>query len=982
MRHITLLLFSFLTLTWTTSAFAQVAESPNLESIILTDQQDEFLLGQYLEILEDPGGELTIDEVSSPEFDSRFTPSQVKIPNYGFTDSVYWVRIHLDNETRDTNDWLLEVDFTNMQFVDLYTPQPDDQGFVVKQTGNARPLSTRDVLHPQIVFDLIVPTQSQQTAYLRFQNGASMTLGLTLWTVEAFSARAQLELALNSLFFGAVLALLVYYVFLVIVLREAIYLFFVFLLASLFATVLSYSGYLQVYLFPDLYLLKPLILPLAFALLIGSILLFSLAFLESRTRYPKLHRVEIVLLVGWGMLLILTPFVSYHQIALLMTSWALISLVTTLGATIVVWRRGFHPARFLLLAWFGALAGLLLVVLVRRGSIPSTKFTEQAYLLGLLWMAVCWSIALADRINLLKARTEDINRDLRTSERRLSQILEGLPLGVVVYGKDSKPKFANRRVMEILSNPTQGIWPDLSAGRTLVQAMAHFSFRVTGSDQEYPLENMPVYRALQGEPASVDDLEADLVDRRVPLEIWASPVRDETGNVESAVVAFQDITLRKRADAELAEYHQHLEMLVEQRTLALSATNEQLNSEIDEREKLQQLLYQRIEWLTVLYQIRQTIGGSVDLSDAYDQLTATILRLLEARVVCLILWDQKGEPAGQICHSQQEDSVADIERIKAAFQRDSQLRQDLERREVITLSVAQTAALYPPLGQGLEEDSVQSLIFVPVYPHKSVSGVLVVAYDRPVQDLNLAQTELIEAMTRDLVELGNDAHLLDQAHAFVAAEERNRLARDLHDSVTQVLFSASLVAEVLPQIWRRDPEKTLQSLEELRRLTRGALAEMRTMLLELRPASVLKTPLPELLAQLAEAITGRIDLPFQLFLEQVPSLPEEVHISFYRIAQEALNNVVKHSQATHVTLGLSAAPFTSVLAGEAGYEVKMVIADDGVGFSSEVKGHEHLGIGIMRERADNIAALLSIDSQLAHGTQVTLIWHRETKDLL
>ncbi len=100
--------------------------------------------------------------------------------------------------------------------------------------------------------------------------------------------------------------------------------------------------------------------------------------------------------------------------------------------------------------------------------------------------------------------------------------------------------------------------------------MDYFSFRVAGSDQKYPLENMPVSRALQGEPASADDVEADLVDRRVPLEIWASPIKDDRGNVETAIVAFQDITPRKQAEAELDEYRHHLEELVEQRTAELS----------------------------------------------------------------------------------------------------------------------------------------------------------------------------------------------------------------------------------------------------------------------------------------------------------------------------------------------------------------------------------------------------------------------------
>ncbi len=92
-------------------------------------------------------------------------------------------------------------------------------------------------------------------------------------------------------------------------------------------------------------------------------------------------------------------------------------------------------------------------------------------------MVVCWSIALADRINLLKAETENANRELRNSESRLISNPGGMPLGVVLYGKDQKPKYLNQRTVEILSDPAQGIQPDLSAGRTLAQAMEYFSFR-------------------------------------------------------------------------------------------------------------------------------------------------------------------------------------------------------------------------------------------------------------------------------------------------------------------------------------------------------------------------------------------------------------------------------------------------------------------------------------------------------------------------
>ncbi len=234
---------------------------------------------------------------------------------------------------------------------------------------------------------------------------------------------------------------------------------------------------------------------------------------------------------------------------------------------------------------------------------------------------------------------------------------------------------------------------------------------------------------------------------------------------------------------------------------------------------------------------------------------------------------------------------------------------------------------------------------------------------------------LLEKICIDINQLREKARLSEQSQALIVSEERSRLARDLHDSVTQVLFAASLVAEVLPQLWRRDPIKAQASLEELRHLTRGALAEMRTVLLDLRPSSVIKTPLSDLLAQLTEAVTSRTGLKFQLFIEQLPSLPEDVHFSFYRIAQESLNNVVKHAQASQVAISLSATSLVSDSSEAQSSEVKLMVRDDGCGFVVQEQSARSLGLSIMRERATAIDATLSVESQPGHGTTVTLTWH-------
>jgi two-component system nitrate/nitrite sensor histidine kinase NarX len=253
---------------------------------------------------------------------------------------------------------------------------------------------------------------------------------------------------------------------------------------------------------------------------------------------------------------------------------------------------------------------------------------------------------------------------------------------------------------------------------------------------------------------------------------------------------------------------------------------------------------------------------------------------------------------------------------------------------------------------------------VPLVVKGQIIGALFLSHEQPDRYTSW-QAQLVSDFADQAAFAIENARLYQQARQAATHEERNRLARTLHDSVTQSLFSASLIAEVLPQVWQRDPTEGQQGLAELRRLTQGALADMRTLLLELRPTALLKTPLDELLRQLAQTVTSQTQVNVKLNLTPAPNLPAEVHVTFYRVAQEAFNNIAKHAQAKNITVTLQTRP--------TGY-LYLEIRDDGRGFNSPQIIPGKLGLEIMHERAKQIEASLTLASQPGRGTRVALVW--------
>lgn len=258
---------------------------------------------------------------------------------------------------------------------------------------------------------------------------------------------------------------------------------------------------------------------------------------------------------------------------------------------------------------------------------------------------------------------------------------------------------------------------------------------------------------------------------------------------------------------------------------------------------------------------------------------------------------------------------------------------------------------------------MHSWMWVPLAVKGRIIGALGVAHEKR-NYFTVHHAELALSIANQVAITIVNAELNKQAQALAVLEERQRLARNLHDAINQSLFSAGLIAEVLPRLWDRDQEDARRSLEDLRRLTRGAMAEMRALLAELRPSTLTDAELGDLVRLLGNAFTGRTNIPAYVTVVGQGVLPAEVQVAIYRVCQEALNNVAKHAQASVVEINLK----------HEDTAIELIIRDDGQGFDLTRITSGHYGLSMMRERVEGVGGQLSVASQPGHGTELAIHW--------
>ena len=387
---------------------------------VMVGDGDAVNLNPHVAYLEDPGGRLTLEEVSSGRYADRFRPHDGDAAlNFGLSDSVWWLRLEMESLAPEAADYLLEVGYFGLVDVRFYPP-----GGPELRTGYNQAVDDRPLPHRHFLFPVTLRAETAQTYYLRVASNGSVTVPLTLWKPEAFVIADRLQLAALMIYFGVLLGLLLYNLFLFFSLRERQYALYCAFLLFVGVAMTVHNGF-RTYLlllwpgWPDTLGTNSLF---ALAGIFG--ILFVRDFLDTRREQPRLDGV-LLALAGIFLAIALLPV---FQMPVRMGS-AAISVAGSLTGPLLLlisfrsWRRGHPGARYLLLAWALLLVAVFIQALRNFALIPTTFITGNLLQIGSLLEMLLLSFALADRIQTERRGRESAQMEALQAER---QLVEGL----------------------------------------------------------------------------------------------------------------------------------------------------------------------------------------------------------------------------------------------------------------------------------------------------------------------------------------------------------------------------------------------------------------------------------------------------------------------------------------------------------------------------------------------------------------------------
>ncbi len=400
------------------------------DPVVVNDEFNSREIGRQIEYLEDSGKKLTIVDIAGPT--RSWKQSTADSINFGFTNSAYWFRFHIISSQSDSRGYYFEINYPRIDFIELYTPDADGRLTAIK-AGDHYPFYQREIIDRNFIFKL-EPNPGINTCYFRIETSSSMNFKPILWSPHAFSKRNNTEQPIMFIYYGFMIIMVIYNLFIFFWIRNSTYLFYsLFILSfTLFQAILN--GYAYQYLWPGHIWWANNCLPFAMGLTLTSVTAFLKQHVNTSVHFPRVNWFYVYLLITPNLLAAIASLFTGYRIGITITTalagHTAVSLYT--AGIYIVYKRS-RPGNFVLVGFTMLAFGVMAFVLKTFGFLPTNMITTWSIQLGSAMVLVILSLSLADEIYVAKNQLLDLNENLekkvneRTKElKEVMNVLESI----------------------------------------------------------------------------------------------------------------------------------------------------------------------------------------------------------------------------------------------------------------------------------------------------------------------------------------------------------------------------------------------------------------------------------------------------------------------------------------------------------------------------------------------------------------------------
>jgi signal transduction histidine kinase len=454
-------------------------------------------LTEYFSVLEDPGLKLTLADMQRPEIARRFKGN---IPpasdlHYGFTDSAYWLRLHLKNSSEQRMTRMLEISFPLLSLVQLHQPLPTgasnqqgDSGYSSISTGASKPFTTRAYRNRQFVFPIELAAHAEQIIYLRIESSNSMIIPAQMWVPEAFHEHERNDYLNQAVYFGIAMALILFNLLLFFALRDEVYLLYVVLVGCAVMVLATQTGLAHEFLWPGTSAWANISTFTAYSVAATAFIFFMRLMLNTKKVIPEYDE---ILKIG-GIIYLFSPIlfiISLSIFAKPMVILNLMSMPAIFAVGLVCAFKRQRSAYFFVAAYFLMMVGVVTTCLRTLGFLYTNIYTTNGMHIGAAVEMVLLAFAVADRFHMIRKDKAAAEINTLLARNQLAQAEKMAALGQLIAS-----------VSHEINTPIGAV---KSSGKTISDALNHALMNMPKLFQSLDADSVARFLALiQGAGAS------------------------------------------------------------------------------------------------------------------------------------------------------------------------------------------------------------------------------------------------------------------------------------------------------------------------------------------------------------------------------------------------------------------------------------------------------------------------------------------------